>query len=406
MKQSAEIRPTCRNILIFSIWFLCMLANVLATQVYAASAQPFRPADDKFVLARLPVAGDDSLRLLRERWKANAGETDAALALARHYMLLERAEGDPRYLGYAQAVLQGWWEDKDTHADIAVTRAQILARRHAFGEALTGLDRVLAVKPHHPQALLSRAFILQSQGKTKEAHASCQKLQRRVLSLVSATCLARMESLGGSSERADRRLTRALKNYRGNNPGVRLWALTNLAEIAWRRGSLSRAEALFREALSLDRRDAYLRDAYADLMLDLKRPAAVRRLFEKDGRADGHLLRLALAARALDDDRAERHVEILAARFDENRRRGDALHLREEARFELSLRRRPLRALDLALENWRSQREPADARLVLEAALAAGQPDKSEPVLTWLRRTGLEDRSLAVLVVKINEARQ
>ncbi|MEE8297681.1 MAG: hypothetical protein V3R26_07620 [Hyphomicrobium sp.] len=399
MVQSIKTRAMARNTFIFTVWFLFLVANV-----YATSAAPFRPTDDSIVLARLPVSGDRSLRLLRERWKADPGNADTAVALARRYMRLERAEGDPRYLGYAQAVLRPWWTDKKADASIAVTRAQLLARRHAFDRALADLDGVLMARPHHPQALLSRAFILQSQGKFKEAHASCQKLQRRVRSLLSATCLARMESLSGKSGRADRRLTHALSRYPSNNPAVRLWALTNLAEIAWRRGSLSRAEGLFREALSLDRRDAYLRDAYADLLLDLKRPAEVLRLFENDARADGHLLRLALAARALNDTKAAQHIKNLASRFAGNRRRGEALHLREEARFELSLRHRPARALELALENWRTQREPADARLVLETALAAGQPEISRAVLAWLHRTGLEDHSLAVLVAKIKEA--
>jgi Tfp pilus assembly protein PilF len=398
MNSSAKHIPTIRKILIFTIWFLCLAANV-----YVTNAAPYRPANDNTVLARLPVTGDQALRQLRARWKADPDNAPIAVALARRYLRLERAEGDPRYLGYAQAVLRPWWADKQANVPIAVTRAQLLSRRHAFDAALADLDGVLRIRPHHTQALLSRAFILQSQGKVKAAQASCRQLHRRHRSLVSATCLARMESLGGQNARADRRLTAALKNYPGDDPGVRQWALTNLAEIAWRRGDLSRADRLFRDALSLGRRDTYLRDAYADLLLDLKRPAEVLRLFQSENRTDGHLLRLALAARAAGDAMATRYTENLASRFDENRRRGEALPLREEARFELSLRHRPAMALALALQNWRTQREPADARLVLEAALAAGKPGETGAVLAWLRQTGLEDRSLTTLASQIGK---
>ena len=213
-----------------------------------------------------------------------------------------------------------------------------------------------------------------------------------------------MEGLGGNSRSADRRLSAALIAYRDTSPRVRLWALTNLAEIAWRQGDLVRAARLFREALSLNRRDAYLLDAFADLLLDLKRPGEVIRLLANDSRVDGHLLRLALATRDLKDQKASPLIETLAARFAANRLRGEALHLREEARFELFLRQRPVRALELALENWRTQREPADVRLVLESALAADQPAQSQKVLDWLERTRLEDRSLSPLVAKIREA--
>ena len=42
-------------------------------------------------------------------------------------------------------------------------------------------------------------------------------------------------------------------------------------------------------------------------------------------------------------------------------------------------------ALRLAAENYRSQREPRDARILLEAALAAKQYAAAQPALDWLR---------------------
>ena len=43
---------------------------------------------------------------------------------------------------------------------------------------------------------------------------------------------------------------------------------------------------------------------------------------------------------------------------------------------------------------------PADARVLLEAARAAGDPAAARPVLTWLSATGLEDARLASLLPK------
>jgi hypothetical protein len=73
------------------------------------------------------------------------------------------------------------------------------------------------------------------------------------------------------------------------------------------------------------------------------------------------------------------------------------LHQREEARFRLELRDEPAAALVLALANWRTQREPLDARILLEAAVAAGRPETAAPVLAWLEETGLSDPQLEPL---------
>jgi hypothetical protein len=58
----------------------------------------------------------------------------------------------------------------------------------------------------------------------------------------------------------------------------------------------------------------------------------------------------------------------------------------------------PEAALDMALRNWQLQRAPWDARVVLEAALAAKQPRAAAPVLEFIAKTKLEDPILAALV--------
>ena len=95
---------------------------------------------------------------------------------------------------------------------------------------------------------------------------------------------------------------------------------------------------------------------------------------------------------------AAESVRMLANRFADAARRGDKLHLGEEARFELSLRDNPVRALELAAENWALlQREPRDARIFLEAAVATKNPQAAAVALLWLRQTGYEEKILREL---------
>jgi len=81
----------------------------------------------------------------------------------------------------------------------------------------------------------------------------------------------------------------------------------------------------------------------------------------------------------------------MATRFEALRLRGSDYFGREQARFALQLQHDPLTALDLAQRNWQLQRAPGDARVLLEAAQAARQPQAAAQVLDFLQRTKLED---------------
>ena len=124
-------------------------------------------------------------------------------------------------------------------------------------------------------------------------------------------------------------------------------------------------------------------------------------LLKDRGRADVLMLRLALAAKAANDPRAVPWAEDLSARFDAARARGDRTHEKEESRFALALRGDAPRALKLALANYELQREPADARVLLEAALAARSRVAAASVLQWLDANKVESVALRALAERV-----
>jgi len=73
---------------------------------------------------------------------------------------------------------------------------------------------------------------------------------------------------------------------------------------------------------------------------------------------------------------------------------GDTTHRAEEARFELRLRQDAKTAVTLARDNYAVQREPRDARILLEAAIAAQDSASAQPARDWLRTSGFEDARL------------
>jgi len=170
--------------------------------------------------------------------------------------------------------------------------------------------------------------------------------------------------------------------------------LTRLAEFAERMGEPALAERHFRDALALGLRDDFLLAAYADVLLEQGRPKEVIELLARWGQSDNLLLRLAIASRRLGLADARKQEQALGERFAAAALRGERLHLAEEARFRLELKGDAKGALAAAAENWQSQREPRDAAVLLEAALAAGDPKAAAPALRWLEESGFEGAQL------------
>jgi tetratricopeptide (TPR) repeat protein len=381
----------------------CLL---LAMAPVAGSAEPYVPDDDGAILERLPAARDPRVRALavaRARLAEEPGNLNRGLSVASAYIALGQSEGDPRYEGYAQAALAPWWDLAEPPVPVLILRAVLKQRRHDFEAALADLEHVLARQPGHPQALLAKATILGVQGKPAQALESCAELAGAVEALVEAACAASAHDLSGRARDGYRMLQDARRRSPGAEPILQVWAQTILGELAEQLGYVAAAERHFRDALSLARRDPYLLGAYADFLLDQDRPGEVLELLEDQARIDPLLLRLALAEQRLGAGTLDEHLALLQDRFDAARRRGDSVHLREEARFTLHLLDRPGEALELARRNWATQREPADARILLEAAAAANEPAAAQPVLDWLDRTGLEHAGIQALVDRLAE---
>ena len=379
--------------------YLAFAAFLCAGTPHAA---PYVPDDDAVVLERLPEQADPTLKALkrmRAALRVNPRNLDIAAPVAKRAIEAARTTGDPRFLGQAQAALAPWWKSGDPPMQALLLRATLKQSQHDFTGALADLDLLLATSPFDAQARLTRATVFTVVGQYEKARADCAKLARVTSPLVAATCDASAASLAGEAESAYQTLTRALASA-NESPGVRAWAETLAAEIAARRGDTVAADTHFRAAFALDSRDQYLRAAYADFLLDQGRPRDALPLVRDESKNDSLLLRLALAEQALLDERDafRRHRVELASRFEAARARGDSLHQREEARFRLTIERDARSALSLATANWNVQREPADLRVLAEAAHAADDAAAMKKVDEWIAANGYRDVALSAAI--------
>ena len=373
---------------------------LLAAQL--AFAAPFTPTSDDTVLEELPTASSALARnLAHERRALNGSPRDRAraTALAWRYIEAARSDGDPRYIGLAEGLLTPWLASDPPPTDVLLLRATLRQNRHDFSGAERDLDALLAREPRNAQAWLTRAVVAKVRGNLAAARQSCVPLLRLADALTATTCLADAASLLGQSAASMRALDRAIRANSGVPASQRQWAIVTLAEIRERAGDAPGAEASYQAALELAR-DSYTLAAYADFLLDAKRPRDVLALLGGDRRVDGLLLRRALAEQQLRAPGLVASVRELRARFAASRLRGENLHAGEEARFALAFGDVHA-ALALARNNFALQREPRDARVLLECALAAREREAARPALAVLAETKLEDVRLRELAARV-----
>ncbi|MGO8702055.1 MAG: hypothetical protein ACLQVY_30605 [Limisphaerales bacterium] len=373
----------------------CTWIGLLLTG-WACCAEPYVPKDASQPLERLrATAFDPAQHKMRElRAQLTREPTNATLAATLAHCCIDkyRSEADPRYLGRAQAALAPWWNQSAPPVELLVLRATIKQSQHDFAASLADLESAIRIAPRNGQAWLTRATILTALGDYAEARRACVPLAGLAPGLVGVTAAANITCLTGGAERGCTLLRRALESNPSAGTAEKLWALTILAETYDRLGRDADAETCFTDALTLGQRDPYLLGAYADFLLKKGRSKEAASLLRDETRADGLLLRLALAESALAPRPAayEAHVAALQARFEAGRLRGDFVHQREEARFQLCLLHHPDEALRLAQANWQVQHEVADMRILIEAARADGKPEAAQPALDFVKTNKIE----------------
>lgn len=379
-------------------WGTPLLAAVLALPAWSA---PRTPSHDATVIERLPFrAGDADARALAAlRAQSNQAPDDAqaAHALAQAYFDLAQARGDPRYVGYADAVVARFAPQMT--ADLLVTRGMLRQYRHDFSAALADFAAALALNPERAGAHAWRGAIFLVAGQYNAARTECTALQHLQRDVLYGGCAGLLQAYTGQLAGGYATLQQALAGTR--DADQRRWLLTRLGEVALWQGDSAKAEHHYREALALGQDDGYLLAAWADFLLDTQRPAEVVTLLTPWEASDGLLLRLAEAEVLLQLPSAGAHVQALDDRFAAAKRRGDTTHQAEEARFQGRLRKNPALAVQLAQANYHTQKEPRDARILLESALAAQDANAAQAAVDWLQRSGFEDAHLRALAARL-----
>ncbi|MBA2676522.1 hypothetical protein, partial [Ramlibacter sp.] len=294
------------------------LAGLLLGLAAAAQAAPFTPAADADVVERLPGATDPATRgvaSLRKQLAARPNDNTLRLEIARRYFDLAMAQGDPRYVGYAQAAIAPLAQSTPNDARYWLVRGQLEQYSHDFAGAVASLNKASQLDAANAEPVSWRAAIAMVQARYPDAARECERLAALTQPLFAQGCAAYVQAATGGLPAAYDTLQSAATAAPRADPGLMLWVQTRLAEMAMRLQRWDAAEQHFKLALRQALTDQFLLGAYADFLLERKRPAEALQLLAGWERSDVLLLRLALAGKAANDKRAGDWAQQLRDRF-------------------------------------------------------------------------------------------
>ena len=383
---------------------LCSALAALGTFELCAFGAPFVPSDSSQVLERLPPRTGrewQAIASLRAELAHEPRSATVAAELARRYLELFRAEGEPRLVAYARSALAPWRDDRDPPLEIAQRRAEVAQSEHRFDDALADLKRVIERDPRSVATRLTVASIELVRADYDASRRECARLVLLADAAVAGACSSAVRAMTGEAGTAYQYLSRALAEPGAQPSELRAWIETLAAETAEALGARHDAGAHYRAALAAakgegERPSVYLLAAYADFLLRGRRPEEALALLADAPPADPLALRIAVAEKQLGRLGTAR-VDPLSYRLQLALDGLDTTHAREAAYFALYVLDKPDLALKRALANWNVQREAIDARLVLESALAAHRAADARPVLDWLASSGCEHVDLVRL---------
>lgn len=384
-------------------WLLFISCLAAAASV-AAQEAPYIPSRDDIVLQGVPSRADPRVRAfdaLHHDLIQHPLDALRAVKLSEAYLDYGRDTGDARYLGRAEAVIAPWMTRSPAPIPVLLVHATILQSRHEFAEARQQLLGVLRRDDDNAQAWLTLASVALVQGDMSVAHRACAHLLGSSDPLIPTGCLSSLNAVTGHADTAYRLLMVLWPQARAETVGVQSWLQGIMADTANYLGDAAAADLHFRTALQLTPGDNFLLADYGDFLLDQKRAQAALDLVKDYSSSDTSFLRQVYAESALGAAQAPADVAEMTRRFAALEVRGTRAYMREEAGFALRLQHDPQRALRLAQANWTVQRAPEDMRVLLEAALAAGEPQAAQPVLEQLENTHLQYPIIVALANRV-----
>ena len=363
-----------------------------------AYSKPYIPGANDILIK---LKDNSYLKTIKKEQKKLDNDRDNFTLLDKvltRYLNIGRKNSDPRYFGYAEALIQPYLKDENTNESILIHWADILQHRHAFKEAIGVLNNIVSKKTENSKPYLMRAISYQGLGQYQKALESCTSLILRSSNLLTITCVANVKSYMGELLGSYELLVSEIdKTLHSDNEEMR-WALTVAGDMAQRLGYERQSTIYYEKALRLKDDDYYLLASYSDLLLYQKKYEKVTELLGRYMFVDNLFVRLLYAEKALGKVSSVGHKESILTRYNASEYAYDNVHLRDQAYLFYRVEDKPEKALDIASRNWAVQKEIADTRLLLELSIVNKQYELAEKVIEWVKLNEMQDIRINNLV--------
>jgi len=373
-----------------------------------ASAEPYLPHDETRVLDHLPtnlVALFSNDNKFESRVKRHTVSPEQWEVLQQNrvtsYLNHAKASGDMRYLSYAENRLQNWLQETPQSEKARLLDAQIKQYNHNFKAAIQHLESLTMDHPKNIEAWSLLANLQLLTGDYHAAKSSCKQLSARSNLTDSIICQSNIMIRTGELHKAHKML-RALLVGANTMPVQRqVWLYTSMAEIKLQRNKITQAGYYIEKAVKLvadnGLNDNYLSRLHIDYLIQKNNLKQAFELVRNKKNDSAMMIRSAVIAKKLGyETNFDMSRIALSQTFEIERRRGLGRHLREQALFTLLVLNRPAEAFEIAQENWVTQKEPEDARILLKSALSVGDEALFQQVQAEIKNTGLIDLRLDI----------
>lgn len=370
----------------------------------------FKPQDQQVVLAASVHAQggrNGQLRALDQAWRAQPTNLDASLAYARAVFTLGLTEGDLRWFGSAKAALMPWWQSTDLPADGYFMRGLVKQGFHDFDGGLQDINQAITLNPERAEFWSWRFALHLLQANMGAARQDAEDIARRfgpqeghiysaVLAYRTGQALAAVQKLSASMR---------LPNYQ--DAASQVWIGFHLGEAHRVAQQPEQAIALWQRLLQAHPQSHLLRLSLADLLnqqgqfRQAKAVATAQATLSNSNLTDALLMQALLASRGLKAPDEAALAQQMAARLQSQALRQESLIERPKLIYQIAYGQDLAAGLALSIENWQQQKEPPDAVLFAQAALARQQARAAEPVVQWAQTTGYIDPQLAPLITQL-----
>ncbi len=371
----------------------------------SAWAQPrLTPAPDQIVLPAAVHAQRNqavSLRDVEREWRKDRNNLPAALAYARAVFLLGLTEGDLRWYGSAKAALQPWWNATTLSADGLFLRALVKQGFHDFKGGIDDLSAAIAIDPAQPEVWSWRFSLHLLTADMAAARADCDAIGQRFDRDEGQACAATLLYRTGRAPQAIPMFNRLVDLPDFQGPSTQDWLRYHQGEAYRAAGQYPQAIAVWEKHLQARPNAHLVRLSLAELLNQQGLFAQAKRATDSSSPTDALLVQALLASRGLKDGNTQQLADQFESRMSNQALRGESLIERPTMVYLITYGRDNAQGLQLAADNWRSQHEPADAVLLVQAALKANQPRLARPVLDWMAATGYTDPVLKALAAEL-----